>query len=435
MKQLNTILISLALLVIASAFVFELTGKGWLTSTLPGDNELKTIEFWQYWSGKEKEPLEDLVAKFNKEEAKKLGFKVKMLSISMPRKKILMAMAGSVTPDLMHLDSDMVVDFALRGGLEELNEIAASPSALGNNGFIEIFLEMLNLNGKQFAMPWMPNIEAMHLNKTLLDELGLKEPETLEEIALLNKRLAASPSNGGIIAWHPSWPPWVGKFIPVVFGASWAEKQKDGSYKITANSKENIQAWTWVEKNFVKTNGQKKLQSFVEGFSSYQSPDNPFYRGKILLENNGVWEKNLASIFAPQIEISISAFPGRVKDASYVTADCLAIPKSAKNKQEAKLFMQWLLKQENLEYLALAQGKFIPLKNHSEEFFTKHRNQYIKTFIELASSPNTKYFPQLSFSNRYKREIKNAYEKVIKAQLSAKEALDELQSSMEAISN
>ena len=129
----------------------------------------------------------------------------------------------------------------------------------------------------------------------------------------------------------------------------------------------------------------------------------------------------------PNLKVSVKAFPGRVSMATYVTVDALAIPRGAKHSKEALEFMSWLLKQENLEYLALSQKKFTPLKNHSVEFFAQHENPYIKTFIDLAQSPNAVYFPQLSFVSRYKREIKDAYSKVLRQELSPEQALNGLQ--------
>jgi ABC-type glycerol-3-phosphate transport system substrate-binding protein len=373
----------------------------------PKKNEKLEIEFWQYWSGQERKPLEELVAKFNSENH---GFTVKMLSISMPRKKILMAVSGKVSPDLVHLDGDMVTDFALRNALVELDR--------PQGDFMEIFLEMLNINGKQWALPLMPTCEAMHINKNLLAKHNLSAPSSLDDIVRIFDRMNSAQE----IGWLPSWPPWAGQFIPIVFGGRWA---KDGVP--TANSPENIKAWTWVQENFARKIPKDRLAAFTEGLKSYQSPDNPFYTGRIALENNGVWERNLAKIFAPKIAVEVVEFPGLVPKATYVTVDALAIPHYAKHPKEAYEFMLWLLKQENLEYLALAQQKFTPLKSHSPEFFARHPNPYIKIFIDLAQSPNASYFPQLKNVQEYKREIRNSYQKMLRLEASAQEVLDELQ--------
>lgn len=338
-----------------------------------------------------------------------------------------MAVAGGVPPDLIHLDGDMVTDFGLRNALMDLNLLEdglprrsapRNDETICTDKFIPVYIKMLNIKGHQFALPLMPTCEAMHVNKKLLDQYGLPIPKTLDDIVksfdLINQRTNNSFRE---IAWLPSWPPWAGSFIVTAFGGSWHK----------ANSPENIAAWTWVQENFARKIPRDKLAAFTEGFHAYQSPDNPFYIGRIAIENNGVWEKNLAKIFAPKLEIVVAPMPSKVPLTTVVTVDALAIPRGAKHPEQALEFIQWLHKQENLEYLALEQKKFTPLKNHSAEFFAKHENPYIKVFIDLANSPNATYFPQVQYVSRYKREIKEAYNRVLRLEQSPKEALDELQ--------
>jgi len=431
----NLIFIAIFVLIIALAFFLELKPR-----ISPQEKELV---FWQYWSGREKEPLEALVLLFNTVHAKDYGFSVKMLDISMPQKKIMMAMAGKVAPDLVHLDGGMVVDFGLRGALAEL-DYSRAPD------FIPIYIEALKLGGKLFALPLMPTCEAMHINKTLLDKLGLQAPKTLDDLVEMRDVIArrsiattrqssyiSAPRNdGNAVAedfrsdfkiWMPSWPPWSGKFLPVLFGGNWGIQQEDGTWQITANAQENIEAWTWVQENFASKLKPGELASFTEGFSSYQSPDNPFYAGKLVIENSGVWEKQLAAIYNPQMEVSIAPFPSKVPDATIISVDALAIPKNARNKEEALEFMHWLLEQPNIESLAIAQGKFSPLNTVSDGFYLEHPNPYIKVFEELAKSENARFFPQLKFIKRYERAIKEYYDKVLRMEMSAKDALDELQ--------
>lgn len=421
----TTLYIFLFFVVVATPFVIELGGPdpdAFAQDRLakaPQDDRAKVV-FWQYWSGSEKKPLEDLVTKFNSENH---GFEVEMLSISMPRKKILMAIAAGVPPDLIHLDGDMVVDLGLRGGLLDLSpEFEAQGSKFED--FIPIYREMLNINGKQFAMPLMPTCEAMHVNKTLLDQYRLPVPQSLDDIVKVFDALTLQSSKAlqPHIAWLPSWPPWSGKFIVSAFGGDWQ----------VANSPENVKAWTWVQKNFASKIPSDKLAAFTEGFHAYQSPDNPFYSGRIAIENSGVWEYNLAGIFAPKMKVAVAPFPG---EGTQVAVDALAIPRDAKHPKEALEFMQWLAKQGNLEYLALAQKKFSPLKNVSDDFFARHENPYIKVFVDLANSPSATYFPQVAYASRYKREIKEAYSKILRMEASPQEALDELQAKFSAANN
>lgn len=374
--------------------------------------------FWHYWTGEEKTPLEDLVQKFNSQET---DFQVKLLSVSSPRKKYLMAINSGTPPDLIHLDSDMVIDLGLRNAL--------LPLSVKENHFENIFLEMLNIEGKQLALPLLPSLEAMHIN---LDKVGAA-PESLEEIV----ELAKTYNREDFFVWHPKWPSWTGRFLPIVFGGRWAKKV-DGKWQPTANSPENIEAWTWMQENFTGKLYQESEKTLGTMVSAYQSADNPFYAGKIGLENNGIWEKKLAGIYAPDLKIKIAPFPSQIQShsggssyPSYVSADAIAIPKGSKKQKQAQKFINWLSQQNNLERLALAQEKFTPLKKHSKDFFAKHPNKDIKVFVDLAASPNAAYFPQLPYIQKYKREIKLAYDKVFRKELSAKQALINLQEKLE----
>jgi multiple sugar transport system substrate-binding protein len=455
----KTLLTSILVLTLALPFGIEYIKK----TRAPRD--IPAISFWQYWSGIEKSPLEELVKKFNSEGH---GFKVEMLSISMPRKKILMSIVGGVAPDLIHLDGDMVTDFALRNALSDLNGPVAKATGRSAKGkpeakrkapcassvlfrntsneliekdeeqkrfiseFIPIYVDMLNIHGKQYALPLMPTCEALHINMGLLAKHQLGEPRTLNDFVKIFDQMTDFKGFREI-GWLPSWPPWAGQFIPVVFGGTWGKKNSQGDIVLTANSQENIRAWTWVQENFAKKIPKDKLAAFTEGFHAYQSPDNPFYVGKIALENNGVWELNLAGKFAPRLQIKAAPFPSNDHPlATQVTVDALAIPKGAQNPELAMQFIKWLLQQENLEYLALAQKKFTPLNTVSLDFIKQHPNPYIETFISLAKSPNAVYFPQVKCVQKYKREIKESYNKMLRLEISPEEALNELQQKMAA---
>jgi multiple sugar transport system substrate-binding protein len=431
------------------------------------------IKFWQYWAGEEKEALAKLIQKFNQENH---GFTVEMQSISLPRKKVMMAITANVPPDLVLLDGDMVMDFALRNALLPLEKISAKNEFYKNTTKIILpnYLEMLFIKGSQVALPIMPTAEALHINKTLLNKYNLKSPESLEDLIYISDSIIKK-SNFNEFGWLPTWPIWSGRFIVTAFGGKWAERstspnnkeadvqsvskhgavpnsQKIYDYKITANAPENIKAWEWVLENFIKKIPQEKLQGFIEGNISYQSPDNPFYAGQVALETSGVWEYGFAKKFSPNYQVEVKAFPSfssqginsqstapSLKRANNYAApteiavDALAIPKGAKNPDKALYFMLWLLKKENINYLALSQSKFPPLKlseSEKREFIKKHPNPYIKVFMDLAESSNAVYFPHLSFSKEYKREIKKAFDKVLRLEMSPKEALDDLQRRM-----
>ena len=478
MYQRNLFYTCLIILFFSIPVWVDLYSKRLMEPKLSGNagTDAVVIKFWQYWAGEEKEALAKLIQKFNQE---KHGFTVEMQSISLPRKKVMMAITANVPPDLVLLDGDMVMDFALRNALVPLEKILVENGTtaksenlrLRNQGETNLaefykntgktilpnYLEMLFIKGSQVALPIMPTAEALHINKTLLNKYNLRSPESLEDLMYISDSIIKK-SNFNEFGWLPTWPIWSGRFIVTAFGGKWAENAEIGvceqshDYKITANTPENIKAWEWVLENFIKKIPQEKLQGFIEGNISYQSPDNPFYAGQVALETSGVWEYGFAKKFSPNYQVEVKAFPSfssqginsqstapRLNRANNYAApteiavDALAIPKGAKNPDKALYFMLWLLKKENINYLALSQSKFPPLKlseSEKREFIKKHLNPYIEVFMDLAESSNAVYFPHLSFSKEYKREIKKAFDKVLRLEMSPKEALDDLQRRM-----
>ena len=413
-------LLAIFCLLVVGLISFELYRKS--------KSNLDVVEFWDYWNGKEAIPVKKLIDQFNDEDH---GFKIKRLGISMPRQKILMAIVSNQTPDLVHIDGEMATDFALRNGLMPLDELITKHK-FPIKDYVPIYLEMLRVDAgqgeQQWALPWTPSAEALHINTHLLNKHGLKPPETLDDIVTIFDK-ATDFKDFKELGWMPSWPPWLGKIIVYFFGGQWATKI-DGQWQVTANDPNNVEAWTWVQENFAKKLPKDKLALFTQGFGAYQSLDNPFYAEKIVIEHGGVWERQIAHIFNPKLKMQITKIPGRQAKTTFLAMDALGIPRAAKHPDKAMYFLKWLLTQKNNETLSTAQGKFTGLKNHSPEFFVNHPNPFIKVFVDLGLSKNAHYFPQIKDSQKYKREIRKAYARMLRLEMSPKEALDQLQNVM-----
>jgi multiple sugar transport system substrate-binding protein len=93
--------------------------------------------------------------------------------------------------------------------------------------------------------------------------------------------------------------------------------------------------------------------------------------------------------------------------------DSISIPVGAHHPNEAFEFIRYLCSQEGLEMLCMGQQKFTPLKKVSPEFVEKHPNEYIRLFIDLASSPNVCHAPVISIWFEYSDEIAAAFDLVM----------------------
>ncbi len=386
-----------------------------------------SITYWQYWTGFEGKAIEKLVDKFNSEHK---NIKVKMLTISEPRKKTLLSIIGGTPPDVLSTIGPWVPELASKGGLEPLDKYC-DEYKISKDLFLPKFWEMLNLYGHTWALPTTPSSVALYWNKDIFKEAGLdpeRPPKSLDELIEYSDKITKF-ENGKIkrIGFLPSWPLWTCGVYGLIFGGSWGEiNGLNETY--TANNPKNIEAWTWAQ-SFVKKLGSNNVQTFQEEFGNFQGPNNPFYTGMIAIELNGTWEGNFISKFAPNIHWGAAYIP--TKDGSLITSvncDCIVIPKGSKHPKEAFEFIAWLMKPENLEELCKEQKKFSPLKySDRDDFIKTHPHPYIKVFIDLAKSKNAQYFPQTVIYQMYERELKRGFEEVMKLQSTPEQVLNKIQ--------
>ena len=396
----------------------------------PASTGVIEITYWQYWTGFEGKAIEKLVNKFN---ATHSNIKVKMLTISEPRKKTLLSIIGGTPPDVISTIAAWLPELSTKGAIIPLDNYCKNDKITGEL-FIPVYWKMVTSKNHIWALPTTPTSNALYWNKNLFKKAGLdpeKPPKTLKELEEFSKKLTVKDENGKIkqIGFLPSWPSWAFGFYGVLFNGKWANE--DASI-VTANHKNNILGWEWAQ-SFIKNLGTKNIQTFQEEFGNYQGPNNPFYTEKIALEINGVWEGNFIPRFAPNLKwgaAPISTIDGKL--TTIVDSDCIVIPKGSKHPNEAFKFISWLMKPENLEELCLLQGKFSPLKiSDREDFIKKHPHSYIKVFIDVAKSNGAVFFPQGTYYELYKRELKRAFEAVMRLEKSPEDALNEVQEKME----
>ena len=396
-------------------------------SAISHQDSLIEISYWQYWTGFEGKAIEKLVDKFNKTHK---NIKVKMLTISEPRKKTLLSIVGGTPPDVISSIAAWVPELATRDALIPLDDFCKE-NMISEKLFMPVFWKMLTLNGHTWALPTTPTATALYWNKGLFKKAGLNPevpPKTLKEIEEFSKKLTVKENNKIIqTGFLPSWPSWAFGFYGFLFGGNWGDKNL-----ITANNPKNIESWQWAQ-DFVKNLGGGNVQIFQEGFGNIQGINNPFYTEKIALEINGVWEGNFIPRFAPHIKWGVAPMPSKNgTPITTVDCDCILIPRGSKHPKEAFEFIKWLMQPENLEELCILQGKFSPLLySDRKDFIEKHPHPYIKIFIDLAKSDGARFFPQSPLYERYRRELTRAFESVIRLEKEPHIALNEVQNKLE----
>ncbi|MBM3472334.1 MAG: ABC transporter substrate-binding protein [Armatimonadetes bacterium] len=391
------------------------------------------VTYWEKWTGFEGEAMRKTVEAFN---ASQERTEVRLLTTSQVDRKMLMATAGGIPPDVAGLWSNNVIPYADKNALLPLDEYAAQ-HGLTREQFIPAFWDLCYHRDHLWGLPSTPASLALHWNKRLFREVGLdpdRPPRTIEELDEYADRLTKRDRDGrilqaGFMPSEPGWWPWA--WVYYFGGELW-----DSKGKITATSDENLRAYQWV-RAYADKMDVKQLQVFSSGFGNFSSPQNPFISGIVAMELQGVWMHNFVAELAPGMEWGAAPFPypadrPDLANSSPVEEDVLVIPRGAKHPDEAFDFIAFVNSRRGSELLNMGQRKFTPLLDVSQPFLRDHPNPYIKVFIDLAKSKNAFVPPQMPLWQEYQAEMQTAFDQIWLAEKAPKDALRDVQTRMQA---
>ncbi len=367
------------------------------------------IKYWEKWTGFEGDAMRALVNDFN---ASQNRIYVDFLTISQIDRKLMLATGGGNPPDVAGVWSWIVPVFAENNALTPLDKLARE-GGIKESDYIDAYWRLCCHRGRLWALPSTPASLALHWNKKMFRQAGLdpeKPPRSMAELEEMNEKLTVRNKDGslkivGHLADEPGW--W-----SINWNFWFDGSYFDGKDKITADTPENRAAFEWIQ-SYPKRFGAANVLRFKEGFGTFASPQNPFFTQKVAMVIQGVWMYNFIKNYAPSdFEWGVAPFPSvdpkKLKDVTIVEEDILVIPVGAKHPREAFEFIKYVNSQGPMEKLCLAQRKFTPLQKVSPEFLRNHPNPYIKTFIDLAKSPNAKTLPGLTSWKELKNDLVQA---------------------------
>jgi multiple sugar transport system substrate-binding protein len=140
------------------------------------------VVFWHFWGGKDRPVVEAIVDRFN---AAQSDYFVR--AIAMPGNnldlKFFLSVAGADPPDVINQDDPIVADWAHRGALVPLDELATSGelAELGEWLF-PAARALAEYEGRLYALCNGLDVRALYYNADILDEFGLAPPRTIAEL-------------------------------------------------------------------------------------------------------------------------------------------------------------------------------------------------------------------------------------------------------------
>ena len=160
---------------------------------LPGRRE---VIFWHEWGGADRAVVEEIVDRFNASQDEHY-----VRAIAMPGNnldmKVFLSVTGGDSPDVVNQDDQIVADWAWRGALCAIDELATPEDTQRLDTWLyPAARERGSYNGRLYALCNGLDIRALYYNQTMLDEYGLEPPLALAELDVIAETIAPTDESG-----------------------------------------------------------------------------------------------------------------------------------------------------------------------------------------------------------------------------------------------
>lgn len=428
--------------------VFVLAGCDRNDGPSTSGSDRVVVQYWEKWTGFEGEAMQAIVDRFN---ASQDRIEVKVLTVSQIDQKFLLAAAGGNPPDVVGLWSHSIPILAEKNTLLPLDARAAK-AGLSRDDYMPVFWDLCTHRGFLWALPSTPATLALHWNKRMFREAGLdpdRPPRTIAELDAMSDALTVVElkRHGKTVRVHYNELTDAEKkakafelvqvgFLPsdcwykAMYGYWFDGDLWDGDRTVTADAAGNRAAFEWYA-DYPRRYGRDNINRFAQSFGNFASAQNPFLTDQMAMVIQGVWMFNFIEKYNPDMEWGVAAFPAATErpDSPVSIAECdvLVIPREAPHPDEAFAFISFVQQQKQLEDLNVAQRKFSPLIEHSDDMIARHPNPNIKVFLDLARSSAVHVAPRTAVWYQYNDEMNVAAQRIFDGTMTVEEALRKAQ--------
>lgn len=392
-----------------------------------------TIEVWNGWTGQEAASFQKLCNEFN---ASHPGIYIHNLGGVTDDSKVIRAITAGVPPDVFTIwNSGDVGPLAGYGAISNL-DAQFRASGMKESDFVPGALPLCKYKGHFIGMPLLMDTLALFWNKDSFRAAGMdpeRPPQTLPELRDAAKRLTLRDKQGEITC--------LGLQLPDTSLLCWINGgdflDQDG--RPTANSPENVRAYTYYKSLVDSMGGENQVEAFGSGFGQGQGPNHPFFIGKVAMMINGEWIPSWIERYAPQLHYGVTSVPydparPDCKGTTLLSVNLLAIPSEAKHPKEAWEFLRWLQRPEvQLEFadaLNNVPNTRAALKMPQLITGSERRRNYGKFWV-IAQNVHAKGFPVSEVGQFYQDELGHATDFVLYGSKTPKTALDDVQAKVE----
>ncbi|MDD9270764.1 ABC transporter substrate-binding protein [Paenibacillus sp. GCM10023248] len=170
------------------------------------DNSPVTIQYWHSHADVQMPAVNYMIAEFQKKYPNITVEPVFQGAYVDLHKKLQAAVAAKEVPAVTNVEVSVLPNFADGGVFADLTPYIARDK-VDMNDFSKGMLQAYSYNNKQFGFPLIVSTSVMIYNKTMLDKLGVKPPQTWAEIEDFNKKVTVK-DNGKTSRYAFSVPGW-----------------------------------------------------------------------------------------------------------------------------------------------------------------------------------------------------------------------------------
>lgn len=369
-----------------------------------------TITFSYLWTGPESTAMQKVINTFNASQ-----HKIFVKGVSNPDMQAqLAAMTSANGPfDISDTFGYNTGSWAAKGIVEPLTPyINKDHYSLAD--FVPAALKDSEYHGTVYTLPIAVHDFMLLYNKSLFQNAGLTAPpkttsQLATDIPKLTKtgpngltQLALASDSGGAMDYTT---------LGMMFGGHWYQGDTP-----TPDNPANVNAASFYVDNVIKKYGASAVQKFVSGFGNYESPQDPFYQGKLAMTIDGEWQAEFIKEFAPHLKWGVAPLPypagqPQLADTSQLTSSTLFIPRNAPHKQQAWEFMKYLLSPKAMVSFTLALANLPSRKSLLNDPAYGKIPQFSAWLNELKSK-NLEIVPSATSYTQYEADLGNAFDAI-----------------------
>lgn len=384
------------------------------------------VVFWHFWGGADRIVVDGIVDRFNGSQDR-----YHVRAVAMPGNnldmKMFLAVTGGDPPDLINQDDPIVADWADRGALMTLDEVA-SPAEMQQleSWLLPAARQLGSYQQRLYGLANGLDIRALYYNRTLISRRTGKpvprELESIEQLDAIAEACVVHDSHGRPVSFGYLPDPRRLWAWGVVFGGSFYDEQQK---QVTAADPANVEALQWMA-SYRERFGGDVLAAFRQADQSLPGKTFPLLAERYAIVLDGQWRvrdiraaraaDQAAGIVPDEFGVwPLPAPAGRRPAAEgWVNGNLFLIPRGTRQASGAWEFMKFWSgfggHEEEAARIA-SKGGWIPVSEQviQEPVFTKYLedNPLFSQFVRLAAGRQIPT-PVIPGARMYYRQLNQA---------------------------